>query len=101
MQHAATAGDAGAEVALAELCSAYWYPLYAYVRRSGRNVEAIDFYQVLALYKLAVISEGIFARFLQGKTYGEGFDNMVRAATGLAQRALTIADCSANSRLRG
>jgi aminoglycoside phosphotransferase (APT) family kinase protein len=72
-----------------------------YARRSGRNVEAIDFYQVLALYKLAVISEGIFARFLQGKTYGEGFDNMVRAATGLAQRALTIADCSANSRLRG
>lgn len=28
-----------ARVALEELCEAYWYPLYAYVRRSGRDVE--------------------------------------------------------------
>jgi DNA-directed RNA polymerase specialized sigma24 family protein len=27
------------EEALAELCGAYWGPLYAYVRRSGRSVE--------------------------------------------------------------
>jgi len=72
-----------------------------YARLSGRSVEAIDFYQVLALYKLAVISEGIYARFLQGKTLGEGFENLGRASTSLAQRALAIADASSDRRLRG
>jgi len=71
-----------------------------YAQRSGRDVEAVDFYQVLALYKLAIISEGIYARYLQGKTYGEGFDGMVRSTPALAQRALRIADTSADSRLR-
>lgn len=33
-------GDAaGAERALAHLCEAYWYPLYAFVRRSGHAAE--------------------------------------------------------------
>ena len=72
-----------------------------YAKRSGRNVDAIDFYQVLALYKLAIISEGIYARYLQGKTYGEGFEGMLRSTGALAQRALRIAAASADSRLRG
>ena len=72
-----------------------------YARRSGRDLAAIDFYQVLALYKLAVISEGIYARYLQGKTLGAGFEGMTRAAGALAQRALAIADSSHDSRLRG
>ena len=72
-----------------------------YARRSGRDVTAVDFYQVLALYKLAIISEGIYARFLQGKTLGEGFDNMTRPSGALAHRALAIADASADPRLRG
>ena len=29
----------GAQEALEKLCSAYWYPLYAYVRRQGRRPE--------------------------------------------------------------
>lgn len=72
-----------------------------YARRSGRSVDAIDFYQVLALYKLAVISEGIYARYLQGKTLGEGFAGMSRSSGALAQRALTIADSSTDPHLRG
>ena len=74
--------------------------IHQYGLRSGRNVDAIEFYQVLALYKLAVISEGIYARFLQGKTLGEGFSAQ-RAADGLARRALDIADKAADRRLRG
>jgi RNA polymerase sigma-70 factor (ECF subfamily) len=31
----AAGGDAPARVALAELCQAYWYPLYAFLRHSG------------------------------------------------------------------
>jgi aminoglycoside phosphotransferase (APT) family kinase protein len=72
-----------------------------YARRSGRSVEAIDFYQALALYKLAIISEGIWARHLQGKTHGKGFEGMTRSSPGLAMRALAIADGSADPRLRG
>ena len=34
----------------------------------------LDFYEVFASYKLAIILEGIHARFLMGKTLGEGFD---------------------------
>ena len=35
------AGDSapGAEQALQSLCQAYWYPIYAYVRRRGHSVE--------------------------------------------------------------
>jgi aminoglycoside phosphotransferase (APT) family kinase protein len=70
-----------------------------YAQRSGRSVDAIDFYQVLALYKLAVISEGIYARYLQGKTLGEGFAGMSRSSGALVQRALTIADASTDLHL--
>ena len=72
-----------------------------YARRSGRDVAAVDFYQVLALYKLAIISEGIYARYLQGKTLGDGFAGMSRPSGALAQRALAIADRSSDPRLRG
>jgi len=34
----AAKGD-GASAAMEDLCAAYWRPLYAYVRRSGRSVE--------------------------------------------------------------
>jgi aminoglycoside phosphotransferase (APT) family kinase protein len=66
----------------------------AYARGSGRDVAAIDFYQVLALYKLAIIAEGIYARYLQGKTLGDGFAGMVRPTAALAARALAIADAA-------
>jgi aminoglycoside phosphotransferase (APT) family kinase protein len=73
----------------------------AYARASGRDVSAVDFYQVLALYKLAVISEGIYARHRMGKTLGPGFAGMQRASGALAERALAIADAASDARLRG
>lgn len=33
------AGEAQAAGALEELCAAYWYPVYAYIRRRGRSKE--------------------------------------------------------------
>jgi aminoglycoside phosphotransferase (APT) family kinase protein len=71
-----------------------------YARASGRDVAAVDFYRVLALYKLAVISEGIYARHRMGKTLGEGFRGMQRAAAPLAARALAVAEAAADPRLR-
>jgi aminoglycoside phosphotransferase (APT) family kinase protein len=73
----------------------------AYAKRSGRDASAIDFYQVLALTKLAVISEGIYKRFQMGKTVGESFRDVARATGGLAERALAIAERSSDPRLRG
>jgi len=72
----------------------------AYAKRSGRDTSSVDFYQVLALYKLAVISEGIYARYLQGKTLGKGFEGMTRRSGAIAARALRIADGSSDARLR-
>jgi aminoglycoside phosphotransferase (APT) family kinase protein len=73
----------------------------AYANRSGRDTTGVDYYQVLALYKLAVISEGIYARYLQGKTLGEGFKGMTRQSGAIAERALRIASASGDKRLRG
>jgi aminoglycoside phosphotransferase (APT) family kinase protein len=73
----------------------------AYAKASGRDVAAIDFYQVLALTKLAVISEGIYARYRMGKTLGEGFAGMQRASEPLSERALALAAASSDQRLRG
>ena len=49
-----------ATVALEELCRAYWYPLYAYVRRQGHSREDAE-----------DLTQGFFARLLE-KNYLEG-----------------------------
>lgn len=51
-------GSSQATEALAWLCQAYWYPLYAYVRRQGHNVEdAQD------------LTQEFFARLLERRLY--------------------------------
>ncbi|NIJ11807.1 aminoglycoside phosphotransferase (APT) family kinase protein [Saccharomonospora amisosensis] len=45
-----------------------------YTQRSGRDVSALNWYVGFAFFKLAVILEGIYYRFSQGKTVGEGFE---------------------------
>lgn len=58
-----TAGDhssPNAQQALQQLCTAYWYPLYAYVRRQGHSVEdAQD------------LTQEFFARFLEHNCLGK------------------------------
>ena len=72
-----------------------------YAEQSGRSVEHLDFYVAFALYKLAVILEGINARFKMGKTVGEGFDEMDAAVVALAEAGLERASSSDDPRLRG
>jgi aminoglycoside phosphotransferase (APT) family kinase protein len=50
--------------------------LERYAQRSGRDVSDVYFYWAFGFFKLAVILEGIHARFLQGKTLGEGFEGI-------------------------
>ncbi|HEY8215931.1 MAG TPA: phosphotransferase family protein [Acidimicrobiia bacterium] len=72
-----------------------------YAERSGRSIEHLDFYVVFATYKLAVILEGINARFRMGKTLGEGFTEMGEMVGQLADRALDVADRSPDPSLHG
>ncbi|MFF2555126.1 phosphotransferase family protein [Nocardia sp. NPDC058058] len=47
-----------------------------YAHRAGLDLTHIGFYVALASFKLAVIAEGIYYRFIHGQTVGAGFDTM-------------------------
>ena len=47
-----------------------------YAAGTQRDLSALDWYIALGAYKLAIIAEGITARFLMGMTVGEGFETM-------------------------
>jgi aminoglycoside phosphotransferase (APT) family kinase protein len=72
-----------------------------YARVSGRPVDALDWYVVFASYKLAIIVEGINARYRMGKTVGEGFEAMGQMVAGLVGSALEQADRSSIQALHG
>ncbi|GAB3562866.1 phosphotransferase family protein [Amycolatopsis endophytica] len=59
-----------------------------YAARSGRDVSALDWYVGFAFFKLAVILEGIYYRFSQGQTVGEGFDQIGAAVVPLVTLGL-------------
>ena len=47
-----------------------------YASITGRDVSDVAYYWAFGFFKLAVILEGIHARYLQGKTVGEGFEKI-------------------------
>jgi aminoglycoside phosphotransferase (APT) family kinase protein len=72
-----------------------------YAKETGRDVDHLDFYVVFAFYKLAIIVEGIAARYRMGKTLGEGFEHMGEMVKSLVSEALEQADRSSIPALRG
>jgi aminoglycoside phosphotransferase (APT) family kinase protein len=58
-----------------------------YASRTGRDISQIGYYMAFAYFKLAVVLEGINARYLQHQTVGEGFDREGRAVPVLIARA--------------
>jgi aminoglycoside phosphotransferase (APT) family kinase protein len=72
-----------------------------YARLSGRDLGNLDFYVALAFFKLAVILEGIQARYLQGGTVGPGFEMIGAQVLVLAHGGLQVADNSTIASLRG
>jgi aminoglycoside phosphotransferase (APT) family kinase protein len=72
-----------------------------YAERTGRTVDSLDWYVCFAYYKLAIIVEGINARFQMGKTLGEGFETMGQMVSGLIDGALALASGSSIAALRG
>jgi aminoglycoside phosphotransferase (APT) family kinase protein len=59
-----------------------------YADRTGRDLRAVSFYLALAAMKLAAILEGVHARFLGGKSVGDGYDRVGDAVPVLAARGL-------------
>jgi aminoglycoside phosphotransferase (APT) family kinase protein len=72
-----------------------------YAKQSGRDVSRLEFYEVLAAYKLAIILEGINARYLMGKTVGDGFEHIGAMVEGMITGALDKASRSTIPGLRG
>jgi aminoglycoside phosphotransferase (APT) family kinase protein len=72
-----------------------------YAKASGRDVSQLEFYEALAAYKLAIILEGIHARFLMGKTVGEGFEHIGSLVEIMVQGALDQCSRSSIAALRG
>jgi aminoglycoside phosphotransferase (APT) family kinase protein len=72
-----------------------------YATASGRDLSELEFYEALASYKLAIILEGIHARYLMGKTVGEGFEHIGSMVEAMVQGALDAASRSSIPALRG
>jgi aminoglycoside phosphotransferase (APT) family kinase protein len=63
-----------------------------YAQLTGRDLSAIGYYMAFGCFKLAVVLEGIHARFLQNKTVGEGFEREGHAVPVLIERAHRLLD---------
>jgi aminoglycoside phosphotransferase (APT) family kinase protein len=63
-----------------------------YARLTGRDISRIGYYMAFGYFKLAVVLEGIHARYQQGKTVGEGFEREGFAVPLLIARAHQVLD---------
>ena len=89
---------ASAQGALAELCRAYWYPLYAYVRRRGCSPHDAEdatqgfFAKILRLNSLSGVEreKGRFRAFLLGSMKHYLADERDHASAQKRDQALTI-----------
>jgi aminoglycoside phosphotransferase (APT) family kinase protein len=67
--------------------------LERYATASGRHVEAIDYYVAFSSWRLAVISEGVYARYLKGVMADETADTE-RFKLGVEQLAYAALEAS-------
>jgi DNA-directed RNA polymerase specialized sigma24 family protein len=109
-----TAGDPaapGAKEALADLCAAYWYPLYAFIRRQGQPPEAAAdltqdyFARLLEKGVLAAADrhKGRFRAFLRtdcGFFLADAYDRLAAQKRGGGRALLSIDEAGAEGRYR-
>jgi aminoglycoside phosphotransferase (APT) family kinase protein len=57
-----------------------------YAAASGTDLARLDWYIAFSYYKLAIISEGIHARYLAGETVGADFEKIGTRMPGLVDR---------------
>jgi len=63
-----------------------------YAAGTQRDMSALEWYIALGAYKLAIIAEGITARFLMGMTVGEGFERMGEMVPAIVEGGLDALD---------
>jgi aminoglycoside phosphotransferase (APT) family kinase protein len=97
----AQTGNVGATLSAEAGFLSYDEVVERYAKASGRDVSQLDFYVALAAYKLAIILEGIHARYLMGKTVGDGFQHIGALVEVMVQGALDAASRSSVPALRG
>lgn len=62
-----------------------------YAEKTGRDVSSIAFYETFALFKVAVVLQQIYFRYVRGQTHDERFKEFDRRVEGLARAALELA----------
>jgi aminoglycoside phosphotransferase (APT) family kinase protein len=65
-----------------------------YAETTGRDLSGIAFYEVFALFKVAVVLQQIYFRYVKGQTHDERFKEFDRRVNGLALAALELAERS-------
>lgn len=72
-----------------------WYTrdefLQRYAERTGRDLSHISYYEVLGIFKLAVILQQIYYRFQRGQTHDARFQNFGESVRGLVELADSMA----------
>jgi aminoglycoside phosphotransferase (APT) family kinase protein len=63
-----------------------------YAELTGRDVSGVGYYIAFGYFKLAIVLEGIHARFLLHQTVGEGFEREGQAVPALIERAHQMLD---------
>jgi aminoglycoside phosphotransferase (APT) family kinase protein len=63
-----------------------------YAQRTDRDVSRIMYYEVLGIYKLTVILQQIYYRFLRGQTQDERFRNFDQRVQALARLASSLVE---------
>lgn len=65
-----------------------------YAEKTGRDVSGIAYYEAFALFKVAVVLQQIYYRFVKGQTHDERFKDFDRRVAGLARAAWALAERS-------
>jgi aminoglycoside phosphotransferase (APT) family kinase protein len=65
-----------------------------YAEFTGREVSRIDFYEIFAIFKIAVVVQQIYVRYVRGQTHDERFAAFGPRVEGLARAALDLANQS-------
>src|SRR3954463_11026249 len=68
-----------------------------YAARTGFNIDPILWHQVFAAFKLAVIIQQIYIRFVRGQTQDQRFRYYYRRVLGLAAKARLLAGLSSHA----
>ena len=62
-----------------------------YAAKTGRDLSGIAFYEVFALFKVAVVLQQIYFRYARGQTHDERFKDFDQRVSGLARAAWELA----------